>query len=131
MEKIEDCGICLNSLNNNIETLPCNHKFHIGCIKRLTTSRCVLRNNCPLCRRHFKNENIDQDQEEQEEEEEEEEEEQEEQEEEEEEEDIRPSTPTSSPNPTFFSLPIVQAMLFCYPNYIDPQHTPIIYPSRY
>ena len=84
MEKIEDCGICLNSLNNNIETLPCNHKFHIGCIKRLTTSRCVLRNNCPLCRRHFKNENIDQDQEEQEEEEEEEEEEEQEEQEEEE-----------------------------------------------
>ena len=117
---MEDCGICLDSLNNNIETLPCNHKFHTECIQKLTTSKCILKDKCPFCRRHFKNEVIDKEQN---------------QNPEQDQEDIRPSTPTSSPNPTF-SLPIVQAMLFCYPNYetaaVALQHTaptPIIFPN--
>ena len=115
--EINDCGICLDSLNNNIETLPCNHIFHIECIKKLTMSKCILKNNCPICRCHFKNQDQEQKQEQEQ--------------DQDQEQDHRPSTPTSSPNPTF-SLPIVHAMLFCCPNYPRSLHAlynPIIFPN--
>ena len=107
MEIPKDCAICLDSLNNNIENLPCNHKLHIQCIQKLTTSTCRSKYQCPLCRHPFKikgnkDKNQDEDQDEN-------------QDEDQYEDEIRPSTPTSSPNPTF-SLPIVQTMLFCYPD---------------
>lgn len=44
------CAICYMEdaqLNNNWRTLPCDHKFHPGCIDPWITDR----NNCPLCRR--------------------------------------------------------------------------------
>ena len=94
--EINDCGICLDILNNNIKTLPCKHNFHTECIKNLTTSKCILKDKCPLCRRYFTT-----------------------QEQEQEQEHIRPLTPTSSHNPTF-SLPIVHAMLFCSSNIFPP-----------
>ena len=59
MEQIKDCVICLDSLNNNIENLPCNHILHTECIKRLIISNCPSKNKCPICRYPFKNKNTE------------------------------------------------------------------------
>ena len=118
MTKIDDCVICLDSLNDNVENLPCNHKLHLNCIKKLVTSKCPSKYKCPICRYPLKCKDEDED----------------------EDEDInndtiiRPSSPTSSPNPTFLleyeedsqpsqpsqqyiPLPIIQAMMFSLPVY--------------
>jgi hypothetical protein len=50
MEKIDNCGICLEFLNNDIELLPCSHIFHSKCIKILIESKCTSKYNCPICR---------------------------------------------------------------------------------
>ena len=57
MKKNEDCPICLDSLNNNTEDLPCNHTLHKKCIKNLIISNCPSNNKCPICRCPFINEN--------------------------------------------------------------------------
>ena len=43
------CSICQTaySSDEDITTIPCNHKFHKECIKRWLTERSVY---CPLCR---------------------------------------------------------------------------------
>ena len=40
------CCICLDKLNKNIKTLPCNHKFHITCLNQWILSNPT----CPMCR---------------------------------------------------------------------------------
>ena len=57
MKKNEDCAICLNSLNNNTQHLPCNHTLHKKCIKKLIISNCPSKHKCPICRCPFINEN--------------------------------------------------------------------------
>ena len=47
--KVDDCSICLDSLNNKLVKLDCNHLFHFDCIKNITN------NSCPLCRREITN----------------------------------------------------------------------------
>ena len=52
---MDDCAICLYSLNTKSTiNLPCKHKFHIKCIKNLSSSTCPSKNNCPICRNPFK-----------------------------------------------------------------------------
>ena len=49
-EEIEDdCSICLEhiTINSNIYDIPCNHKFHINCLKPYLLS---YNRTCPLCR---------------------------------------------------------------------------------
>ena len=41
-----NCSICIETLNENIVSLKCGHKFHFNCIKEWI----YLNNNCPLCR---------------------------------------------------------------------------------
>ncbi len=41
------CSICLESIHGDLECLPCGHKFHKRCIKKVTEDR------CPLCRRRI------------------------------------------------------------------------------
>ncbi len=41
-----DCAICLNTLNINIITLPCEHTFHISCFNTWKQ----YNNKCPYCR---------------------------------------------------------------------------------
>ncbi len=57
MKKDEDCPICLDSLNNNTEDLPCNHTLHKKCIKNLVISNCPSNHKCPICRCPFIDEN--------------------------------------------------------------------------
>jgi hypothetical protein len=45
-QKLEDCCICLEPLENSVYKLPCNHEFHVECIiPSLRKS-----NECPYCR---------------------------------------------------------------------------------
>jgi hypothetical protein len=44
-----DCAICIDKLKkgNEIIKLPCNHKFHLNCIKSYFLN---YNNKCPMCR---------------------------------------------------------------------------------
>ena len=46
---MNECSICLNLLNNNIEihNLKCNHSFHIFCVYDWIKKK----KSCPLCRK--------------------------------------------------------------------------------
>ena len=55
MKKKQDCAICLDSLNNNTYDLPCNHTLHKKCIKNLIISNCPSKHKCPICRCPFIN----------------------------------------------------------------------------
>ena len=46
INSIIECSICLNNINNDINTLKCNHSFHNNCIILWQTTN----NTCPLCR---------------------------------------------------------------------------------
>lgn len=50
--KMDECAICLESLNNEIVKLDCNHQFHLNCIKNIDN------NKCPLCRKFITTEDI-------------------------------------------------------------------------
>jgi hypothetical protein len=54
-EKTDNCGICLECLNNDIEILECTHIFHPECIKKLVESKCTSKHKCPICRHEFTN----------------------------------------------------------------------------
>jgi hypothetical protein len=43
---INECSICLETLNKNIISTNCKHKFHIKCLKKWTN----ISNSCPCCR---------------------------------------------------------------------------------
>jgi hypothetical protein len=47
----EDCGICLNSLNETevCGNMKCKHYFHCGCIQEWLENK----NTCPICRADF------------------------------------------------------------------------------
>jgi len=47
----EDCGICLNSLNETevCGNIKCKHYFHCGCIQEWLENK----NTCPICRADF------------------------------------------------------------------------------
>jgi hypothetical protein len=49
-----ECSICLESLNQNIKVLECEHVFHIKCISLATE----YRDKCPLCRHKIKEESF-------------------------------------------------------------------------
>jgi hypothetical protein len=38
-------SICLNSINFDLYSTPCNHNFHINCFRRYLQ----YHNNCPMC----------------------------------------------------------------------------------
>ena len=41
---MSNCPICLESLENTMNiTTPCNHVFHLNCLRKCKT-------DCPLCR---------------------------------------------------------------------------------
>lgn len=40
------CVICLNPLLNNVEELPCKHKYHINCLNKWKT----YKEKCPICK---------------------------------------------------------------------------------
>jgi hypothetical protein len=44
-KEIDQCCICLDSLQNDVLTLKCNHKFHDVCLVQINN------NKCPLCRK--------------------------------------------------------------------------------
>lgn len=48
----DNCSICLDQMRNNNIILPCNHKFHNKCIKKLFIT--FHDNKCPLCRAKYK-----------------------------------------------------------------------------
>ena len=50
-----ECPICLDPLGSNVQALPCTHKFHKKCLARLHE----YNKSCPLCRRHFRREDIE------------------------------------------------------------------------
>jgi len=41
------CSICFGSIRKSIIITPCNHAFHLDCIKK------VKRPFCPLCKRNI------------------------------------------------------------------------------
>lgn len=43
----EICSICLEPLDENVETTPCSHHFHEKCIQSWTQQK----NECPVCRK--------------------------------------------------------------------------------
>lgn len=45
------CPICLEKLRNSFGSLPCKHRFHIGCICAYFEDK--ARPSCPLCRREY------------------------------------------------------------------------------
>ena len=49
---MEECIICLETLQQNIVTLSCNHKFHYECINEWSSknNRNINFPLCPLCR---------------------------------------------------------------------------------
>lgn len=47
------CSICLDLLDNNIITLPCDHVFHKKCIERWKIVN--KKNTCPNCRENISN----------------------------------------------------------------------------
>ena len=44
------CSICLNTIETNITTLPCNHQFHKACIDKWKEEG---KNSCPYCRKEI------------------------------------------------------------------------------
>jgi hypothetical protein len=44
---MDTCSICLDTIDNNSEFLPCAHKFHISCLTELFEHDLVI---CPVCR---------------------------------------------------------------------------------
>lgn len=45
----KECSICLDKINDNNHTLPCNHCLHNNCFEELRKNS----NKCPLCRKEF------------------------------------------------------------------------------
>lgn len=45
-ENINKCSICLESIENDIEFLPCCHRFHTSCIQEWLKRKQI----CPLCK---------------------------------------------------------------------------------
>lgn len=43
--RMEDCCICLGSMQRGVRSLPCKHSFHASCIKRWLEEK----ESCPLC----------------------------------------------------------------------------------
>lgn len=86
---MDECAICLGNLTSDIEILPCKHKFHSRCIKKIHS------NKCPLCRVSFKNVEINK----------------------EEKEEVDEEILDLSSNVTI-SFPLIQLLLFSYPDKI-------------
>ena len=40
------CVICLNPLLNNVQELPCKHRYHINCLNKWKT----YNDKCPICK---------------------------------------------------------------------------------
>ena len=67
----EECSVCLEKINENdkVETLPCNHTFHLECIQewykesgieKIDSGTVSIEWHCPLCR-YTMTENADKD----------------------------------------------------------------------
>jgi len=50
-ENQDNCPICLECMENNCIILPCIHKFHDTCIKKLFIT--FHNNKCPICRTKY------------------------------------------------------------------------------
>lgn len=51
----DECPICLESLLNNIDTLPCKHVFHTKCMTEYIVSCKSIDVACPICRAQIPN----------------------------------------------------------------------------
>lgn len=53
----DECSICLGEISPGMETLPCNHMFHKGCILDWFNARNSqsgkLNTDCPTCRNNL------------------------------------------------------------------------------
>ena len=55
--ELDTCSICLEDFDdeNEIKTLPCEHKLHLGCCKQLFEHSTTSQVKCPLCRANITN----------------------------------------------------------------------------